>query len=1155
MNFCGNENLEYTEIHKKSIGNILIKPLLLLLLIIGVFAVMSNGAYAMSLTAVPAAPDTDTQVRLDWSSVPNAQAYRLWRRSGSGPDTMVATIDVLSTLDSLSYKDTGLDADTLYIYTIRAFSDTGCTVLLEEAAVPVTTTPMITPYNVRATFNINTREVTLTWDVSKYADSCVITRYAEDGSFTEFAADSTTSTTIYESGMDVLRYCVTSKRGSMVSGKSNIVTVKPIAVPVLQAVFSGGGITVSSNMPVNDATKFRLARSKWDGSSWGGWTTVCEYFENAIYTDHVTAGGQYRYRLEAHSGYTGYSNVTDYVSIQSAPVGLTANILSPNEIELSWTNAPGSSGNIKIMRKIGSGAFTQIASLPADAQSYIDSINVVPGTVYSYMVYAYVSSDNHSAGVTVSVSASLPAAPTSLRADLSSTAGITLTWTDNADNEDGFIIERMTSPGTYVQLNPNPPIGPGTGTGGTVTYLDEDVTPGNTYIYRVRSYNVLGSSAYSNEVTVSSWDTVAPASLTVTPVSSTRLDLTWSYSGTLTYNTVIERKTGTTGTWTTIYTAPRGVLKYSDTGLSPNTQYFYRIRKSLGPNATGVPYPNNEIGIGAYTLLGNLTLNGDAVSGNSIRLSWTGNTYADIIIERKMSNGNFSVLTIVSAYTNSWTDSTGLVPGASYTYRIKSQTATNESLYSNECTVRNFYLDAPTSLEATVDTEGTITLEWTDESRDETGFEIWRRVYGASEYTLYATVGQNVTTYTDTKVTKGIQYYYRVRAYIAADSYYSSFSNTATTGVGLIKPPSDLSYEYVSTNKVTLKWKDNSSDENGFQIERKIGAEGEWKVLYWVARNSTSYTIGDLDPNIDYYFRVRAYTYSGNASAVSEEILVSTALPIAPSDVTAQAVSASQVKITWQDNSDNEKGFRILRRPSTSSTFTELATVGSNITVYFDNAVVYGKQYYYKVASYNDTGSSESPVATVKTTSAKSSFTDLGSVPWAKDAIESLAGLGIIKGVSETSFAPGKTISKAEFTAIVVRAFGLETAPIGSLADVKSDKWYYKSVMIAENLGVISGDGNNRFYPEAAITREEICMMLFRALQVTEKKFTIHDNSALEKFIDKNNISPESLAGMATLAGEGIIEGLPGNIIGPKYTATRAQAAVFVYRTLSKIRD
>ena len=108
--------------------------------------------------------------------------------------------------------------------------------------------------------------------------------------------------------------------------------------------------------------------------------------------------------------------------------------------------------------------------------------------------------------------------------------------------------------------------------------------------------------------------------------------------------------------------------------------------------------------------------------------------------------------------------------------------------------------------------------------------------------------------------------------------------------------------------------------------------------------------------------------------------------------------------------------------------------------------------------------------------------------------------------------------------------------------------------MIAENLGVIAADSKNRFYPEAAITREEIAIILFKAMAASEESFVIHDNSTLEKFIDKNNISHDAVSGMATLAGEGVIEGLPGNIIGPKYSATRAQAAVMLFRTLSKIQ-
>jgi hypothetical protein len=353
---------------------------------------------------------------------------------------------------------------------------------------------------------------------------------------------------------------------------------------------------------------------------------------------------------------------------------------------------------------------------------------------------------------------------------------------------------------------------------------------------------------------------------------------------------------------------------------------------------------------------------------------------------------------------------------------------------------------------------------------------------------------------------------------------------------------------------VQLIWTDTSDNESGFIVERKIGEDGEWSEYDWVSQNTTVCDITNLNPYTRYYFRVRAYTTSGNADAVSKEILVSTALPAAPSDVVASSLSPAQVKITWKDNSDSEEGFKILRKPANGYYFTPLAVLKKDTTIYLDNNVQPGMKYEYIIEAYNVVGSSESEPVEVKT-GTKAYFNDLGSVPWARDAIENLAGLGIIKGVSDTLFKPNNTITKAEFTVIVVRAFGFETVPVGSLADVKPNKWYYKDVMVAENLGIISGDGKNRFYPEVPITREEIAVILYKSLVASGKNFKMHDNTVLEKFRDRDNISPDAVSSMAALAGEGIIEGLSGNTIGPKYTATRAQAAVFLYRLLNSLNN
>lgn len=785
---------------------------------------------------------------------------------------------------------------------------------------------------------------------------------------------------------------------------------------------------------------------------------------------------------------------------------------------------------------------TSATDTPSEGGRYRYRLNAKNGSVYAGSSNIV---DPNGGGGTIP---SLPNKPGTLSASVtssSSSAAVKLNWSDQSYNELGFKIERLADPGSFVLIATVPP--------NTTTYTDSSIIEGSTYIYRVCATNEIGDSVYTNEVTINKWDTVAPATLVVTPVSSSRLDLAWSYTGTERYNTIIERKTGTGGTWTPIYTTALGAVKYSDTGLAANTRYFYRVKKALGTGSAGIPYPNDNIGIGAYTYLGTLELKGEAASEGRIYLSWTGNSAsADVIIERKMPNGSFSALMTVGPSTGSWYDNTGLIPGAAYTYRIKAQTSINESLYSSEVTVHNTYLEPPSELTATIVTGSAVTLKWKDNSKDESGFEIWRYIENNGTYTLYASVGRNATTFTDKLVNTGVQYSYEIRAYVSSGGLYSPFSGTATVGIGLIKPPANLTYEYVTGTQILLRWTDTSDNESGFKVEWKKDADAEWSIYEWMGAGYTACQVTGLNPYTKYYFRVRAYNDNGNVDSVSNEIIVSTALPAAPSEVKAVSLSASQAKITWKDNSDSEVGFKVLSKPSNGYYFVEIASLEKNTTSYTDSKVAPGSLYYYKVVSYNATGSSESEETSV-TINTRAYFSDLRSVSWARDAIENLAGMGILQGTTGTLFNPNGTITRAEFTAIVVRAFNFDTATVGSLADVKSNKWYYKDIMVAENLGIISGDSKNKFYPETPITREEIAKMLFKALQVSGNEFSLHGNSVLEKFTDKNRISPDAVASVATLVGEGIIEGISDRAIGPRNTATRAQAAVFVYRTLNKL--
>ena len=123
-----------------------------------------------------------------------------------------------------------------------------------------------------------------------------------------------------------------------------------------------------------------------------------------------------------------------------------------------------------------------------------------------------------------------PAAPTNLTATLQSGPRVSLTWRDNATNESGFVVERSTNGGAFAQVA-TPPARNNTG---TVTIVDNAVSTGNTYGYRVTAVNVAGTSAPTGTVTVPVLAPGQPVIATATAVrsgSNERVTLTWGDVG------------------------------------------------------------------------------------------------------------------------------------------------------------------------------------------------------------------------------------------------------------------------------------------------------------------------------------------------------------------------------------------------------------------------------------------------------------------------------------------------------------------------------------------------------------------------------------------------------------------------------------------------
>jgi chitodextrinase len=163
-----------------------------------------------------------------------------------------------------------------------------------------------------------------------------------------------------------------------------------------------------------------------------------------------------------------------------------------------------------------------------------------------------------------------------------------------------------------------------------------------------------------------------------------------------------------------------------------------------------------------------------------------------------------------------------------------------------------------------------------------------------------------------------------------------------------------LTAQAQTATSVKLTWTDNSTGETGFKIERKTGT-GAFEEIAVVTANTSTYSNTGLQPSTSYTYRVFAYSTAGN-SAFSNESEVQT-LPAAPSGLTAQAQSATSVKLTWADNSTGGTGFKIERKTGTG-VFEEIAVVATNTSTYTNTGLQPSTSYTYRVFAYSTSGNS-----------------------------------------------------------------------------------------------------------------------------------------------------------------------------------------------------
>jgi fibronectin type 3 domain-containing protein len=250
------------------------------------------------------------------------------------------------------------------------------------------------------------------------------------------------------------------------------------------------------------------------------------------------------------------------------------------------------------------------------------------------------------------------------------------------------------------------------------------------------------------------------------------------------------------------------------------------------------------------------------------------------------------------------------------------------------------------------------------------GYEVYRSTTSTGTYSKIATVTSGSTlTYTNSSVSTGVNYYYKVRAYrtINGVKVYSPYTKVAI-GKAIPVTPTSVKAASASYNSLKTSWS-AVSGATGYEIYQATSSAGTYSNIG--TTTSTSFTKTGLTTNQTYYIKVRAYKTVGSTKVYSNYSTVVNAKPIpsVPTSFQAARASSTSVKLTWGAVT-GATGYEVYRATTSTGTYSLLKATTS--LTYTNSGLTTGKTYYYKVRAYR----------TIGTTKVYSSWTNvIGTTP------------------------------------------------------------------------------------------------------------------------------------------------------------------------------
>jgi hypothetical protein len=545
------------------------------------------------------------------------------------------------------------------------------------------------------------------------------------------------------------------------------------------------------------------------------------------------------------------------------------------------------------------------------------------------------------------LAARAPKAPGSTNARPINSSTVHVAWDDSSTNEIGFRIERSaTSAGPWETA--------GT-TGKNVTSFDDGGRTSERQVcYRVLTLARSGESTPSN--TSCTTPPAGPKNLRATALDHQAVELAWTDNSTVEEHYEVERATAEAGPYGGIALLAANTTSYRQNGLSTNTTYWYRVR------------PNKDGGYGDYSNVASATpalMPPRAPSGTSatpsvshVAITWMDNA---------TNEGGFRIERSVDA-GSTWTTVRTLGPNATSAhdfqvarernvcYRVFAFNTQGDSQPSDtDCTA----LPAdPTDLVATA-VDGAINLTWSDNSAVEGGYEV-QRTDGITAYVVVAQLPVNSTSYRDGSVIRDVTYRYIVRA--TRDGGGSYYSNVASAVVATVPPAAPGGVQAIpwGSTAVGITWADNSTNEEGFRVERSTDAGASWATVrtsWFAAYYPDQFVDGGRTSEQQVCYRVFAYNSAGDSPPSETDC---TTPPAAPTNLTATPVPEG-VQLTWTDNSAVEDGYYVELITDCAEQPDYWILLPANSTSYLDTsgAWCFGPALAYYVVATKDGGWSD----------------------------------------------------------------------------------------------------------------------------------------------------------------------------------------------------